>query len=248
VTVRLDGIDLVIFDKDGTLIDFGTMWSGWAETLAASLSGATGRPVDGPLFAMLGYDPVTRRVTPGGGMAATPMARLRERTRDVLVAEGVPAEAAESALARTWHAPDPVGLTHPLADLDGLFARLRATGRLIAVATTDDRDPTLRTFAALGLSDAIDALVCADDGVAVKPAPDMVVHLCAALDVPPARTSVVGDSPADLQMARAAGAGLVIGVLTGVGGHDDLEPLADVVLDSVGAIAAAAAEPPGPTA
>ena len=91
VTVRLDGIDLVIFDKDGTLIDFGTMWSGWAETLADRLGEATGRPVDGPLFAMLGYDPVARRVTAGGGLAATPMARLRERTRDVLVAEGVPA-------------------------------------------------------------------------------------------------------------------------------------------------------------
>ncbi len=34
-------------------------------------------------------------------------------------------------------------------------------------------------------------------------------------------------------MARAAGAGLVVGVLTGVGGRADLEPLADVILDSV---------------
>ena len=76
----------------------------------------------------------------------------------------------------------------------------------------------------------------------------MVVHLCATLDVPPARTAVVGDSPADLRMARAAGAGLVVGVLTGVGGRDDLEPLADVVLDSVGAISAAGSERSGPTA
>ena len=233
MTVRLAGIDLVIFDKDGTLIDFGAMWSGWAETLADGLSGATGRPVDGALFAMLGYDPATRRVTPGGGMAATPMARLRERTRDLLVAEGVPATVADRALAIAWHAPDPLVLSYPLADLDVLFGRLRASGRRVAVATSDDRDPTVRTFAGLGLTDAIDALVCADDGVAVKPAEDMVLHLCAALDVPPARTAVVGDAPADLRMARAAGAGLVVGVLTGVGGRDDLEPLADVVLDSV---------------
>jgi phosphoglycolate phosphatase len=34
-------------------------------------------------------------------------------------------------------------------------------------------------------------------------------------------------------MARAAGAALAIGVLTGVGGRADLEPLADVVIDSV---------------
>ena len=64
---------------------------------------------------------------------------------------------------------------------------------------------------------------------AVKPAPDMVLHLCRAVGVPPTRTAVVGDSPADLRMARAAGAGLAIGVLTGVGGRADLEPLADVV-------------------
>ena len=80
MTVRLDGIDLVIFDKDGTLIDFGPMWSGWAETLGRSLEEATGRPIETPLYAMLGYDPVARTVLPGGGLAATPMARLRERT------------------------------------------------------------------------------------------------------------------------------------------------------------------------
>ena len=85
------------------------------------------------------------------------------------------------------------------------------------MATTDDRDPTERTLAALGVAGRIDATVCADDGIAVKPAPDMVLHLCATLGVEPARTAVVGDTAADLRMARAAGAGLVIGVLTGVG-------------------------------
>ena len=34
-------------------------------------------------------------------------------------------------------------------------------------------------------------------------------------------------------MARSAGAGRVIGVLTGVAGRDDLEPLADLVIGSV---------------
>jgi phosphoglycolate phosphatase len=101
------------------------------------------------------------------------------------------------------------------------------------VATTDDREPTTRTLAALGIAEAIDAFVCADDGVAVKPAPEMVIHLCRAVGVPPTRTAVVGDSAADLQMARAAGAGLAIGVLTGVGGRADLEPLADEVIESI---------------
>jgi len=233
VTVRLDGIDLVVFDKDGTLIEFGAMWSGWAVALAAALHGAIGRSVDEPLFAMLGFDAATVTMLPGGGLAATPMARLRERTRDVLVESGVEGAEADRALAAAWHAPDPVELARPLADLAGLFAGLHASGRRVAVATSDDRDPTERTLAALGIADAIDGLVCADDGIPVKPAPDMVLRVCADLGVEPGRTAVVGDSPADLRMGRAAGVGLVVGVLTGVGRRSDLEPEADAVIDSV---------------
>ncbi|MFL5724143.1 MAG: HAD family hydrolase, partial [Chloroflexota bacterium] len=233
MTVRLDGIDLVIFDKDGTIIEFGAMWSGWAVTLADALDAQLGRPVDGPLFAMLGYDASTGVVLPHGGLAATPMARLRERTRDVLVEAGVGRPEADRALEVAWHAPDPVGLARPLGDVAGLFARLRASDRRVAVATSDDREPTERTLAALDVTDAIDGLVCADDGVPVKPAPDMVLRLCTDLGVVPGRTAVVGDSPADLRMGRAAGAGLVLGVVTGVGARVDLEPEADAVIGSV---------------
>jgi phosphoglycolate phosphatase-like HAD superfamily hydrolase len=233
VTVRLDGIELVIFDKDGTILDFGRMWAGWAEGLAAALGAETGRDVEGPLFAMLGYDPVGRVVRPGGGLAATPMARLRERTADVLREAGLRDAEAERALGRAWHAPDPVELAHPLADLHTLFGGLRASGRRVAIATTDDRRPTERTLAALGLTDAVDALVCADDGVPVKPAPDMVLRLCAETGCPPGRTAVIGDSAADLRMARAAGVALAVAVLSGVGDRASLEPLADAVIDSV---------------
>jgi phosphoglycolate phosphatase-like HAD superfamily hydrolase len=233
VTVRLDGIDLVVFDKDGTIIEFGPMWSGWAMALADGLRLATGRSVEVPLFEMLGYDAATGTVLPGGGLAATPMARLRERTGDVLVDEGLSHAEAELALATAWHAPDPVALARPLTDLAALFGRLRSTGRRIAIATSDDRDPTERTIAAFGLTDAIDALVCADDGIPVKPAPDMVLRLCGELGIEPGRTAVVGDSSADLRMGRAAGAGLVVGVLTGVGARSDLEPQADAVIGSV---------------
>jgi phosphoglycolate phosphatase len=237
VTVRLDGIDLVIFDKDGTIIEFAPMWSGWAVALAEGLTAATGRPVAGALYAMLGVDPSSGAIHPGGGLAATPMARLRDRTRDVLLAMGIGDVEADRALDEAWHAPDPVALARPLSDLPALFDRLRAGGRRIAVATTDDRDPTERTLAALGIADRIEATVCADDGIAVKPAPDMVLHLCATLGVTPARTAVIGDTAADLQMARAAGAGLVVGVLTGVGERADLGPLADAVIGSVGELA-----------
>ena len=233
MTGRLEGIDLVIFDKDGTLIEFHAMWGGWAEALADDLESATGAAIRGPLFAMLGYDVATRRAVTGGRLAATPMARIREATGAVLRDVGVPADVAESGLDASWRPPDAVALARPVTDLAALFEWLRVGGRLIAVATTDDREPTLRTLETLGLAGLVDAVVCADDGLPVKPAGDMVVHVCDELGTPPGRTVVVGDSAADLEMGRAAGVARCYGVLTGVGTRADLAPFADEVLESV---------------
>jgi phosphoglycolate phosphatase len=44
---------------------------------------------------------------------------------------------------------------------------------------------------------------------------------------------VVGDAVADLRMGRAAGAGLVVGVLSGLSSAALLAPYADAVIDSV---------------
>ena len=236
---RLDGIDLVIFDKDGTLIDFDAMWSPWVANLAGRLESLTGRVLAAGLFDGLGFDASTGRAIAGGPLTATPMARLYELTAELLIAAGVDEGTARAAVGRAWEPPDPVALARPLADLRRLFGALTAGGRRIAVATTDDRDPTERTLAALGVANLVDALACADDGIPVKPAPEMVWAVCRALSVEPARAAIVGDSPADLAMGRAAGAGLVVGVLSGVGARADLEPYADVILGSVAELASA---------
>ena len=66
-----------------------------------------------------------------------------------------------------------------------------------------------------------------------KPAPDIVHAFSEAIGVPPSEIVVIGDNPHDIEMARSAGAGAALGVLTGNSGRDDLAPLADAVLDSV---------------
>lgn len=210
------------------------MWSGWAEELVTRLRASTGRDLSTEVFAMLGYDPVAREAQPGGALVATPMARLHDLTAALLAAAGLPDVEVRAAMSDAWHAPDPVTLAHPLVDMATLLGGLRASGRRIAIATSDDREPTVRTLRSLALTDLVDAVVCADDGVANKPLPDPVLHLCARLGVAPARAAVVGDSRADIAMGRAAGAGLVVGVRTGIGTDADLAG-ADIIVDSVAA-------------
>ncbi|MBI2762493.1 MAG: HAD family hydrolase [Chloroflexi bacterium] len=235
----LAGMDLAIFDKDGTLIDFHLMWSGWVRELARGLEAAHGRSLEAVVYPMMGVDPETGRVYPHGALAATAMVRLRDALIAALIAHGLEPATAESMVATAWHSPDPLALARPLADLRDLFTSLLAAGTHIAIATSDDREPTERTLEHLGISDLVEALACADDGRPVKPSPDAVHWICRNLQIPEARTAVIGDAPADLRMARSAGVGLVIGVLTGVGDERTLEPLADLILPSIADLRAA---------
>ena len=233
----LDGIDLLIFDKDGTLIEFHLMWGGWVDALARRLEELTGLALRDGLYALLGVDPASGIVRWHGLLAATPMARIRDAVAGLVSDAGAGPERAAAALDAVWHAPDPVALAQPVAELPALLERLRERVRLFAVATSDDREPTERTLLALGVAEEFAALACADDGFPNKPAPDPVLQLCARLGIKPDRTAVVGDSPADLRMGRAAGVARTIAVLTGVGDRATLEPLADVVLDSIADLA-----------
>jgi phosphoglycolate phosphatase len=229
----LADIDLVIFDKDGTLIEFHLMWGGWVDALARRLEAAAGVALRDGLYPLLGVDPETGIVHAHGLMAATPMSRIREVVQAYVGEAGVSPTIAQAAVEAAWHAPDPVALAQPVTDLAGLLGRLRARVGTFAVATSDDRLPTERTLTALGVRDEFAAITCADDGIRTKPSPDPVLHLCSTLGIAPERTAVVGDSPADLLMARAAGAARSIGVLTGVGDRASLAPHADLVLGSI---------------
>jgi phosphoglycolate phosphatase-like HAD superfamily hydrolase len=233
----LDGIDLLIFDKDGTLIEFQLMWGGWVDELASRLEAATRQPLREGMYELLGLDRATGRVHAHGLLAATPMSRIREVVGSYVADAGAGPSLAAGALDAAWHAPDPVALAQPVTDLPALFRRLRERVPTFAVATSDDRGPTERTLVALGIADEMAALACADDGFPGKPAPDPVLNLCRRIGIPPARTAVIGDSPYDLAMGRAAGAARVIGVLTGVGERTTLEPLADAVLGSIAELA-----------
>ncbi len=234
-------IDLAIFDKDGTLIDFHLMWSDWVRALASGLESAHGENLDAVVYTLMGVDPETGRVYPHGALAATPMARLRSALSTALREHGIEPGAVARIVDAAWHGPDPVELARPTTDLRALFLALRASGTRIAVATSDDRDPTERTLAHFGVTDLVEAVNCADDGLAVKPSPEAVHWICRTLGVPEARTAVVGDAPADLRMGRSAGVGLVVGVLTGVGDYATLADLADLVLPSIAEL-----RPPGP--
>lgn len=211
------------------------MWSGWARELGTRLEIATRRPVAGDIFTTIGYDPVADRVQPGGPLAIATMAGIEELVAAVLRRWCPSVNAARRTLAEAWFEPDPVANAVPLADLPAVFGVLRAAGRRIAVATTDDCRPTEATLTGLGLDAFIDDVVCGDDHGPTKPDPATLLAMGDRLGVAIERIAMLGDTPADVRMARAAGARSV-GLTSGVAAAADLAPFADAVLTSVAAL------------
>jgi phosphoglycolate phosphatase len=121
----------------------------------------------------------------------------------------------------------------PVTDLVGLFERLRARGLKLGIATMDGTAVTEATLVRLAARALIDFLTGCDGGHGIKPDPGMVLAFCAAVGVAPREVAVVGDHLADIAMARAAGAGRAIAVLTGGCPAAALEARADIVLPSI---------------
>src|SRR5262245_36974868 len=108
---------LVIFDKDGTLIDFHFMWGSWLAGLAQRLEAGTGLPLAPQLFAAMGFDPVTYRIIPNGALALAPVAEIHQLLIQELQAAGLSVQASQVAVAAAWQKPDPIRLARPLSDL-----------------------------------------------------------------------------------------------------------------------------------
>jgi HAD superfamily hydrolase (TIGR01549 family) len=223
---------LIIFDKDGTLLDFAAMWGGWAADLAARLAAASQRPIAAPFLAALGYDPLTGAVDPHGRLAHAPMPELRRLCVEMLRQAGLAETAVSEIIQQHWRPPDPATTAVPLTDLPRLFAALQTAGLQIGVATSDYGAAAVASLASLGALDYVAAVVGADENVAPKPAPEMIERLCRQLAVPPAQTIMVGDTPADMQMGRAAAVGLTVGLLSGSSQGHHLQPWADLILDN----------------
>ena len=121
----------------------------------------------------------------------------------------------------------------PVTDLVSLFERLRGRGLKLGVATMDRTAATEATLVRVAARELVDFFTGCDGGHGIKPEPGMVRGFCAAVGVPARAVAVVGDNLADLAMARGAGAGLAIAVLTGGCPHAALEAEADLVLPSI---------------
>lgn len=216
----------ILFDKDGTLFDFGSTWEAWARAFLLRVTeNDHTRAVQ--LGAAIGFDLEALRFEQGSVViAGTPgeiALALQEHLPDYPTEALIDLLNQEAALAPQVEA---VALAPFLDDL-------RARGLKLGVATNDAEAPARAHLDAAGVTDRFDFISGFDSGFGAKPAPGPLLAFAQAVGVDPAQCVMVGDSTHDLRAGRAAGMATVA-VLTGLAGHKELAPVADVVLPDIG--------------
>ncbi|MFC3298286.1 HAD family hydrolase [Arthrobacter agilis] len=123
----------------------------------------------------------------------------------------------------------------PIPGAEAAILDLRERGLKICLATGFGRHTQNMILESLGWMGLADLSLCPSDAGRGRPYPDIILTAVLALDIEDVRSVVVaGDTTSDVLAGRRAGAGAVVGVLTGAHSEAELQLAgADVVLPSM---------------
>ncbi|MCP4471675.1 MAG: HAD family hydrolase [Gammaproteobacteria bacterium] len=223
----------VVFDKDGTLLDFNRTWLPIYRCAVREFAAGEAALAE-QLLVEHGFDPQRNQFRSGSLLAAGNNRQIADEwARQLGKPEQV--EAISLRLNQIFHERGAIEAT-PVANLAGTLRQLKAAGLKLGVATADSHQGILNTLQSFDVLQEFDFLAGYDSGHGVKPDAGMVQAFCQRMSLQSDAVVVVGDNCHDIEMGRNANAGLCVGVLTGTSNRADLETIADIVLDDISAL------------
>ncbi|MEQ5871268.1 HAD family hydrolase [Sagittula sp. NFXS13] len=215
----------VLFDKDGTLFDFGGTWNAFATRLLKRL-GRGDAVLTARAAEVIGFDLRLGRYRPD-----SPAIAGTNREVALLLASVLPQKV--GALVAAIDAEAEAAPLVEAVPLVPFLEGLRARGLKLGVMTNDSEAVAYTHLAAVGVKDHFDFIAGADSGFGAKPAPDPLLAFADAMGLAPAEVVMVGDSRHDLIAAERAGMRRVA-VLTGMADRAALGRYAETVLPDIG--------------
>jgi phosphoglycolate phosphatase len=221
-------IRAILFDKDGTLVDFQRTWGPATHTVLTRLSKGDSAMFE-RLAAVSRYDATERKLLSGSPVVIETTYGYGKLWAEAL---GVPLTTEFVDQIDRMYFQTTLDHLTPMGDVKGVLAALAARGLRLGLMTNDADANTRSQIERLGLDRLLEFIAAYDSGFGAKPAPDPVLAFAAFAKVAPAEIAVVGDTAHDLVAARAAGA-IAVGVLSGPIPRERLEPHADALLPSI---------------
>lgn len=228
----------ILFDKDGTIIDFNEVWGTAAtpviETIMSEYGIACDTNIISEALESIGvYDGV---IAPEGALAWKPYNLIAEDLLSVLekFSENISCQSLEKSLKKGFY--EQVTLVredYPVfTDMKTLMQKLKDKGINVGIATTDEYEATKKCMEKLSVDEYITFYGTAGTDYPVKPDGRLIELAAQQWQITPQQILMIGDTPNDMRFAKNGGA-YAVGVTCGVGKKNDMEALADRIIDSI---------------
>ncbi|GAK13664.1 HAD family hydrolase [Geomicrobium sp. JCM 19039] len=214
--------DTVLFDKDGTIIDFSSIWMPWLQEVVEEVC-RTVDILDTPswkkqAFHAVGIENGTR-LDPESPLAIGSM----QDTYTILAyclynLNHTPwSEALYAVMEAVEHINVQKSYTTQMQAIDGVenfILECKAAGKKIGVLTADDQDQAILHLEQLHLNHHFDFVMGSDQVERSKPFPDIAVKAAKAHDFDLSRAIMIGDTDADMGVAKNADMARALGLVT----------------------------------
>ncbi|MFK5980115.1 MAG: HAD family hydrolase [Rhizobiaceae bacterium] len=232
-------VKAILFDKDGTLIDFHATWDRATYDVFESLAKGDLELIR-KLAEVSDLDIKTKAIGRDSILVAHSSAEIGERWAEVLSRK-----VDQNFLDEVDFLYGKFGQKY----LTGFPSTPRVLERLVTeayslgIATNDSENNATTQMDQLGWRDHFTAILGYDSGYGAKPSPGMVETFAGVAGTAAEEILMVGDSLHDLVAGKSAGA-LTIGVTTGPAQGADLSGHADAIIDDLDELFYVLQQPP----
>ena len=221
-------VKAVLFDKDGTLIDFGETFDTATryvlDQMFANNPDGLKRAAD-----LLDFDLFNNQVSNSSIIVAGTATDIAHLVAPILQEPDVSLVASEIGL---HYGNACLKSVEALPKAEQSLSELQQMGLVLGVATNDDEANAKGQMDVLGFSGYFSHIFGADSGHGAKPEAGMILAFCQHNQIAPEHVIMVGDSTHDLHAGRMAGA-ITCAVETGPADRTELSPHADHILPSI---------------
>lgn len=228
----------ILFDKDGTLIDF-SLWIDAAINTIKKLMKEYCIDDDNTFYELKKSVGIKENVAePFGALANRSHEDVAKELHFVLSKhrniEMDPFKKHVVELIRGEVLKDEVEY-QPLTDIRALYEHLSSKGIKMGLATADSYQSAMHMIDRLKLHDAFDFIGSNDGIMKLKPHKDACERFCTMYGLNPEEVAIVGDSYYDMMFAKNSGA-IGVGVLSGVSCKINLKDVGNVIIPSVNSL------------
>lgn len=235
----------ILFDKDGTLIDFYKVWQAATEPVIERIfqTYKIESSHENRKAVLTGLGIEDGKIDPNGALAWKTYPMIAEDLTPILqklVHHAVICKEELIVQLSTCYEEETSKNCDPTASITDLLKLMRTLAEKkirIGIATTDTYNATIRCLKGLKILEYFSFFSMDQMPVPMPVKPDGTILRLAAeyWKVEPQEILVVGDTPNDMRFAHNGGA-IAVGVLSGTGKEQDLLPVADHIIESVDAL------------